>query len=203
MTVDGPRDWVDEHTRIDPDQLAELRRQLSQRADAAGDLDVAYRMLSTPVGMLLVAATEVGVVRVAYECEGFDSVLAALAAQVSARMLRGAARLDAPIRQLEEYFAGRRQHFDLPLDHRLSGGFRQQVQRALPRISYGERMSYKQVAELVGNPQAVRAVGTACATNPLPVVIPCHRVVRSDGTLGGYLGTASAKRVLLDLEAGA
>jgi methylated-DNA-[protein]-cysteine S-methyltransferase len=108
--------------------------------------------------------------------------------------------LDEAARQVEEYFAGTRHRFDLPLDYRLSGGFRRTVQQLLPSIEYGHTLSYKQVAELVGNPKAVRAVGTACATNPLPVVVPCHRVLRTDGALGGYIGGLDAKTTLLALE---
>ena len=104
------------------------------------------------------------------------------------------------MREIEEYFAGNRRGFDLPLDFALSSGFRQVVQRHLSDIAYGHTESYKDVAEIVGNPRAVRAVGTACATNPLPVVVPCHRVLRTDGTLGGYVGGAEAKAILLNLE---
>lgn len=106
-------------------------------------------------------------------------------------------------RELDQYFSGARRTFDLPLDLSLSHGFRQLVQRHLPEIAYGRTLSYGEVARLVGNPKAVRAVGTACATNPLPVVVPCHRVLRADGTLGGYAGGAAAKSVLLDLESAA
>jgi methylated-DNA-[protein]-cysteine S-methyltransferase len=119
---------------------------------------------------------------------------------VSARILRSPRRLDAAATELDEYFSGRRRSFDLPLDLSLSSGFRRLVQHHLPEIAYGRTESYKQVAELVGNPKAVRAVGTACATNPLPVVVPCHRVLRSDGALGGYIGGLDAKRTLLELE---
>ena len=111
------------------------------------------------------------------------------------------ARLDSAARELEEYFAGRRRGFDLPLDWRLSAGFRRTILTRLAEIGYGHTASYAAVAQLAGNPKAVRAVGTACATNPIPVVVPCHRVVRSDGTMGGYLGGADAKRALLTLEA--
>jgi methylated-DNA-[protein]-cysteine S-methyltransferase len=103
-------------------------------------------------------------------------------------------------RELDEYFAGRRHTFEIALDWRLSKGFRSTVLHALPGIGYGETASYAAVAQLTGSPQAVRAVGSACATNPLPVVVPCHRVVRSDGAMGGYLGGVEAKRTLLDLE---
>ena len=119
---------------------------------------------------------------------------------MSPRIVAAPGPLDAVATQLEEYFAGTRHAFDLPLDHALSSGFRQEVQCFLPHIGYGRTLTYKEVAAQVGNPTAVRAVGTACATNPLPVVVPCHRVLRSDGGLGGYLGGLEAKTTLLDLE---
>lgn len=181
-------------------ELAELRERLALAADDRGLLDIAYREIDTPVGPLLLAATEKGLVRVAFALEGFDEVLESLAQRVSSRILLAPARLDEVARELDEYFAGRRREFDVPLDYAMSSGFRQIVQRYLPRIGYGQTQSYKEVAELVGNPKAVRAVGTACATNPLPVVVPCHRVLRTDGSLGGYLGGLEAKTILLDLE---
>lgn len=183
--------------------LAALRARLEARADGEGLLDVAYRTIDTPVGTLLLAATPKGLVRVAYEREGFDAVLETLAARISPRVLRAPARLDAVAGELDEYFAGGRRAFDVPMDHALSSGFRALVQRRLPDIAYGRTLSYGEVAELVGNPKAVRAVGTACATNPLPVVVPCHRVLRADGSLGGYVGGAEAKRTLLSLEVAA
>ena len=164
-------------------------------------MDVAYRIVGSPVGPLLLAATEQGLVRVAYAREDHDAVLQALADKVSPRILEVPARLDSAARELDEYFAGRRRAFDLPLDWRLSAGFRRAVLTRLPEIGYGHTASYAAVAQLAGNPKAVRAVGTACATNPMPVVVPCHRVVRSDGSMGGYLGGADAKRTLLTLEA--
>ena len=111
--------------------------------------------------------------------------------------------LDIAARELDEYFARTRRSFDLPLDWRLAAGFRAAVLHHLPEIGYGQTASYAAVAALAGSPKAVRAVGTACAKNPLPVVVPCHRVVRSDGAMGGYLGGPEAKRLLLDLEAAA
>ncbi|MFW5417916.1 methylated-DNA--[protein]-cysteine S-methyltransferase [Nocardiopsis sp. CNT-189] len=185
---------------VSGDDLARLHTALAARAADEGVLDVAYRTLDTPVGPLLLAATARGLVRVAFEREGFDTVLEALAAKVSPRVLEAPARLDPAAAELEEYFAGRRHGFDVPLDHALSSGFRRIVQRCLPQIGYGRTRSYKEVAELVGNPKAVRAVGTACATNPLPVVVPCHRVLRTDGGLGGYIGGLEAKTTLLALE---
>ena len=180
--------------------LAGLRARLVQQADDAGLVEVAYRTLDTPVGPLLLAATAQGLVRVAFEREGFDAVLAALATRVSPRVLEAPRRLDEAAAELEEYFTGARRRFDLPLDRALSTGFREKVQRVLPRIDYGSTRSYKEIAELVGSPRAVRAVGTACATNPLPIVVPCHRVLRTDGALGGYVGGLDAKTALLTLE---
>jgi methylated-DNA-[protein]-cysteine S-methyltransferase len=184
-----------------PVKLAELKAKLAVAAERDGILDVAYRVVATPVGDLLVAATERGLVRVAYASENHDAVLQALAERISPRILSAPARLDPVARELEEYFAGRRRSFDLALDWRLSAGFRAAVLQHLPEIGYGHTASYAAVARLAGNPKAVRAVGTACATNPMPVVVPCHRVVRSDGSIGGYLGGADAKQTLLTLEA--
>lgn len=187
----------------DADVLARLRARLAASADADGLLDIAYTVVDSPVGGLLLAATDRGLVRVAYAREDHDAVLETLAQKVGPRVLRAPRRLDAAARELDEYFAGNRTAFDLPLDHALSHGFRQLVQSRLPDIGYGTTLSYKQVAELVGSPAAVRAVGTACATNPLPVVVPCHRVVKSDGGIGQYVGGVEAKAALLELESAA
>ena len=190
-------------TEPTPDAMAALHARLAAAAERDGILDVAYRVLDTPVGQLLLAATEHGLVRVAYASEGHDAVLQALADKISPRILESPGRLDAIAGQLDEYFAGTRQVFDAPLDWRLSTGFRSTVLHHLHDIGYGHTASYSAVAQLAGNPKAVRAVGSACATNPLPVVVPCHRVVRSDGTMGGYIGGPDAKRTLLILEAAA
>lgn len=181
--------------------LSRLRRRLAADAQAAGLLDVAYRTLDTPVGTLLLAATPVGLVRVAYPNENHDTVLATLAERISPRVLAAPARLDTAAREIDEYFTGARTQFDLPLDLRLTVGFRRQVIEHLSDIGYGHRESYADVAAAVGNPRAVRAVGSACAHNPLPLVIPCHRVVRSDGSIGQYVGGVTAKTTLLTLEA--
>lgn len=185
----------------DPAALSRLRDTLVGDAAAEGILDLAYRTLDTPVGTLLLAATEQGLVRVAFDIEDHDLVLVSLAEKVSPRILLSPGRLDAPARQLDEYFAGGRRAFDLPLDFRLSSGFRRNVLAHLPDIAYGHTESYAQVALAAGSPRAVRAVGTACARNPIPVVVPCHRVVRSDGSFGGYRGGAAAKELLLNMEA--
>ncbi len=186
-----------------PDHLRRLHDRLAAAAQAEGVLDVAYRTVDSPVGSLLLAATDLGLVRVAYDIEDHETVLQALADQISPRVLSSAARLDEVVRELDEYFEGRRRTFDVTLDWRLSKGFRSTVLHALPGIGYGHTASYADVAQLAGNPKAVRAVGSACATNPLPVVVPCHRVVRSDGAMGGYLGGVEAKRTLLGLESAA
>ena len=184
-------------------ELSALRARLAERAARDGLLDVAYRTLDTPVGSLLLAATEAGLVKVAYPSQGHDAVLTALATSISPRVLAAPRRLDAVARELDEYFAGRRRQFDVALDLRLAAGFRRAVLDQLRVIGYGRTESYATVAAAAGSPRAVRAVGTACATNPLPVVVPCHRVGRSDGKAGEYVGGAEVKRQLLTLEAGA
>ena len=170
--------------------------------DAADDelLDVAYRTVDSPVGTLLLAATTVGLVESPTISKTTTRSWPRLPGSVSPRVLRAPARLDAAARQLDEYFAKRRTAFEAPVDLRLAEGFRRSVIEHLRDIGYGHRESYAAVAAAVGNPRAVRAVGTACAHNPLPVVIPCDRVVRSDGSTGQYVGGAVAKSTLLALE---
>ena len=205
----APETWADDGDllaalpEVDEEAQRRLHARLVAAANEAGILDVAYRTIDAPVGTLLLAATDKGLVRVAYACEDHDMVLEQLAHRVSPRMLRAPARLDVAAREIEEYFAGRRNVFDLALDFQLSRGFRRAVLAHLTEIGYGKTASYAAVAAAAGNPKAVRAVGSACATNPLPVVVPCHRVVRSDGTVGQYAGGAEAKRALLRLEGAA
>ena len=177
------------------------RARLAAAAEDAGLLDVAYRTVDSPIGALLLAATPQGVVRIAFDGEGHDAVLAVLAERVSPRILRSPGRLDDAARQLDEYFAGRRRRFDVPVDLRLARGFRRAVLDHLCSIAYGATESYATVAAASGSPAAVRAVGSACATNPVPLVVPCHRVVRSDGTIGQYLGGTDVKQALLTMEA--
>lgn len=186
--------------RTEADTLEKLRGRLVEEAQAEGLVDVAYRTVDSPIGSLLLAATEQGLVRLAFANEDHDVVLESLASTVSPRILRTPARLDTAARELDQYFQGRRWRFDLPLDFRLSRGFRLSVLEHLIDIGFGATESYTEVAAAVGNPKAVRAAGTACATNPLPVIVPCHRVVRSDGSFGNYLGGVEAKRYLLDFE---
>ena len=183
--------------------LDALRARLTERAEDEALLDVAYRIVDSPIGPLLVAASPVGLVRIAFELEGHDAVLDQLAGRISPRIMRMPARTDDVARQLDEYFAGQRHEFDLPLDLQLVSGFRRTVISHLPDIAYGSTASYKAVAAMAGNPTAVRAVGSACSHNPVPVVVPCHRVVRSDGSIGNYLGGVDTKATLIALESAA
>jgi methylated-DNA-[protein]-cysteine S-methyltransferase len=182
--------------------LSRVHERLGRDAEREGLLDVAYRTVESPFGSLLLAATPRGLVRVAFALEDHDRVLERLAAEVSPRVLRAPRRLDDAARQLGEYFALRRRAFALPIDLRLAHGFRREVLAHLREIGYGATASYAGVAVSTGRPAAVRAVGTACAKNPLPLVVPCHRVVRSDGSIGEYLGGTAVKRALLAMERG-
>lgn len=190
-----------QHFPIDQDHLKRLHARLERDAQAGDLLDIAYRTVDSAVGSLLLAATPLGLLRVAFASEGHDNVLQNLSARVSPRVLEAPTRLDPVARQLEEFFTGRRQSFDVALDWSLSHGFRRTVLEHLNTdIGYGTTTSYATLARLSGSPKAVRAVGTACATNPIPIVVPCHRVIRSDGAVGAYRGGPAAKRALLDLE---
>jgi methylated-DNA-[protein]-cysteine S-methyltransferase len=176
-------------------------RKLAERAAADGLLDVAYAAVDSPLGPLVVATTPRGLVRVAYAGrESQDEVLEDLAARVSPRVLEAPARVDEPRRELDEYFAGRRTKFDLPIDWSSLHGFTLKVLRETARIDFGELRSYAEVASAAGSPRAVRAAGNALGANPMPVVVPCHRVVRTGGALGGYTGGLERKEFLLRLE---
>jgi methylated-DNA-[protein]-cysteine S-methyltransferase len=176
-------------------------RELAERAAADGLLDVAYASVDSPLGPLVVAATPRGLVRVAYTEPGSeDDVLEDLAARVSPRMLEAPERLDEPRRELDEYFGGHRKEFDLAIDWSILRGFTLKVLRETARIDFGELRSYAEVATAAGSPRAVRAAGNALGANPMPVVVPCHRVVRTGGALGGYTGGLERKEFLLHLE---
>jgi len=175
--------------------------ELSERAEAEGLLDVAYTSVDSPLGPLVVAATPKGLVRVSYtDFRGEDEVLEELAARVSPRVLEAPARLDPVRRELDEYFEGRRQAFDVPIDWSYLAGFTREVLRATARIGFGDVSSYAGVAAEAGSPRAVRAAGNALGANPMPVVVPCHRVLRTGGKLGGYTGGLERKEFLLRLE---
>jgi methylated-DNA-[protein]-cysteine S-methyltransferase len=184
------------------DPSADLAAALA-RAEAEDLVDVAYATTDSPIGALLVAATPVGLVRLGFQTEDQDHILEDLAERVSPRVLESPARLDETRRELDEYFEGRRDHFEIPLDWQLSRGFRKTVlERLHADVAYGRTVSYLELATMVGNPKASRAVGTAMATNPIPIVVPCHRVLRTGGNLGGYGGGLPVKVKLLELESG-
>src|SRR5438067_1300846 len=178
-------------------------RLIDRLVDGAGRrglLDVAVAPTDTPIGQLLLAATDQGLVRVAFEGEDFDRVMEQLAERVSPRVLEASKRLDPVRRQLDEYFNGRRTAFDVAVDMQLAHGFRRKALGVVADIPYGSTKSYKEIAAGAGSPTAVRAAGSACATNPVPIVVPCHRVLRTGGGLGGYGGGLDRKETLLRLE---
>jgi methylated-DNA-[protein]-cysteine S-methyltransferase len=180
-----------------------VTKRFLERAEAKGLVDVAVTTMDSPVGTLLLMATPKGLVRIAFETENRDEVLGEVAMRISPRILEAPRRLDPVRRELDRYFAGRLQDFDVPLDWSLVGDFARRVLRRTARIPYGSVASYGNVALEIGTPRAARAVGNALGSNPIPVVVPCHRVVRSGGTIGGYGGGLQRKRWLLALEAGA
>jgi len=171
------------------------------RAQEEGLVDVAYTTMDSPIGTLTLAATPKGLVRIGFGWS--DRMVEDLAEELSPRVLEAPAQLDQVRRELDEYFAGTRTAFDLPLDWSLvHSTFRRRVLEHTNRIPYGQTLSYQDVAGLAGNPQATRAAGTALGSNPIPLVVPCHRVLRTGGALGGYGGGLAIKRQLLDLESG-
>jgi methylated-DNA-[protein]-cysteine S-methyltransferase len=177
-----------------------LAAELTRRAESEGLLDVAYAEIDSPVGPLLAAATPKGLVRITFPVESHETVLEQLAARISPRVLESPTRLDEARRELDRYFEGKLTEFDLPLDWQLSHGFYRKVLRATARIPYGQTRSYGEMARRAGSPRAVRATGTALGSNPLPIIVPCHRVLRSGGALGGYGGGLETKVALLELE---
>jgi methylated-DNA-[protein]-cysteine S-methyltransferase len=179
---------------------ASAAERLSERIAAEGLADVSYASLDSPFGKLTVAATERGLVRLAFPEEDRDAVLERLASRISPRIVEAPGPLDSIRRELDEYFAGSRQQFELPLDWTLVGPFARRVLRAAGEIPYGSVLSYTQVAAEAGSPRGSRAAGNALGSNPIPIVVPCHRVLRSGGALGGYAGGLERKRWLLELE---
>jgi methylated-DNA-[protein]-cysteine S-methyltransferase len=177
-----------------------LAKEFLRRADREGLLDVAYTEIDSPVGKLLLATTRRGLVKVSFPVQPLDEVLERLANAISPRVLESPAQLDDARRELDRYFEGRLHEFDLPLDWQLTHGFYRKVLRATARIPYGQTRSYTDMAKRAGSPRAVRATGSALGSNPLPIIVPCHRVLRSGGALGGYGGGIEMKQSLLELE---
>ncbi len=183
-----------------PFDLERLRSTIARRAANAGLLDVAYATHDSPLGPLTVIVTPRGLLRLSYPGEPVDAQLDDVAARVSPRVLAAAERTDDVRRQLDEYFSGSRQAFDLPIDWRLVRGFAGGVLRATARIPFGAVSTYRDIAARAGSPNAYRAAGNALGSNPVPIVVPCHRVLHAGGGLGGYTGGLDRKRYLLRLE---
>lgn len=181
-------------------ELERFSRALSQRAADAGLLDVAYGSLDSPLGRLTVMVTPRGLVRLSYPGEGVNDQLDEVATRISPRILRAPQRTDAVRRQLDEYFSGRRRTFDVAIDWRLVRGFAGAVLQATARIPFGSVSTYRDVATEAGSANAYRAAGNALGSNPVPIVVPCHRVLHAGGGLGGYTGGLDRKRYLLRLE---
>jgi methylated-DNA-[protein]-cysteine S-methyltransferase len=182
------------------DAAGAAARRLASEAGEAGLLDVAFGEVDSPLGTLLVAATPVGLVRLAYPDEGRDAVLQDLAGKVSPRLLEAPDRLDDVRRRLDDYFEGRTREFGIDVDYALTKGFVRRVLRAASRVPYGELTTYRVMARRAGSPNAYRAAGNALGSNPIPIVVPCHRVVHATGGLGGYTGGLERKEFLLHLE---
>jgi methylated-DNA-[protein]-cysteine S-methyltransferase len=205
MNKRAHKDMLERQLRENADgveDVAALSDRLARRAAADGLMDVAYATADTPVGDVLVASTPRGLVRIAFRTERTDEVLSELSRDVSPRVLESPRELDAVRRELDEYFEGQRETFDLPLDWQLSHGFRRHALEALTGIPYGGTITYSELAKRAGSPRAHRAAGSACGSNPIPIVVPCHRVVRTGGALGGYGGGIEVKEFLLELEGG-
>jgi methylated-DNA-[protein]-cysteine S-methyltransferase len=177
----------------------DLDRRFRERAAAEGLLDVAYDLVDTPLGDLLVAVTDRGVCRIAFEPE-LDRDLEPLARDFGLRVLRAPTAVDESRRELNEYFEGSRTRFELPLDLRVAAEFRLRVMNELARVPYGSVTTYGALAAKAGRPAAARAVGTIMNRNPVPIVLPCHRVVGASGSLVGYGGGLERKEQLLRLE---
>ena len=174
--------------------------RLMRRADKEGLVDVAYGTMDSPIGALLVATTDKGLVRVSFPTETEGIVLEELARRISPRVLKAPRRVATAVRELDQYFAGRRRTFDVPLDWSLVRPYARKVLRATSRIPFGKVSTYREVAGKAGNPAASRAAGNALGSNPIPIVVPCHRVLRTGGGLGGYGGGLDVKELLLKLE---
>lgn len=177
-----------------------LRAELARRAGDEGLLDVAYGTYESPLGNLTLMVTPRGLIRLSYPGERIEDQLQEVADRISPRILEAPERTDAVRRQLDDYFVGRRQAFDVPIDWRLVRGFAGDVLRATARIPFGDVSSYREIAAAAGSPNAYRAAGNALGSNPVPIVVPCHRVLHAGGGLGGYTGGLERKRYLLELE---
>jgi methylated-DNA-[protein]-cysteine S-methyltransferase len=182
------------------DRLAAVNAAVLDRAESEGLLDVAYAEVDSPYGELFLAATEKGVVALGLPNREPETLLERIAERVSPRILEAPARLDGPRRELDAYFEGKLHDFSTPVDWSLTRGFSDRALHIVAGIPYGKTLSYTEVAERAGNRKASRAAGTACATNPIPLIVPCHRVLPASGIPGNYGGGPEMKRSLLELE---
>jgi methylated-DNA-[protein]-cysteine S-methyltransferase len=201
MTPKDPLLEMIDHAGVDTAATAAAAARFARRADEEGLVDVAYSMVDSPLGPLLAATTSRGLVRLAYDDHNDrEVVLEHLADSISPRVIEAPARLDELRRELEQYFEGGRRRFEIAVDWELVHGFTRRVLQATAAIAYGDLRSYRDVATVAGNEKAVRAAGNALGHNPIPIVVPCHRVVRTGGALGGYTGGVEKKRELLTIE---
>ena len=187
---------------LEESMVAALNAEVLARGDATGLVDAAYTLMPSPMGELVVVVTDRGLLRIGFDTEELSAVLTEVAEAVGPVVVEDSGMTRTVVAELGEYFAGERRSFDIALDLRLTRGFRAEVQQALADIPFGSTMSYAEMAAHLGNPKAVRAVGTACAKNPIPLILPCHRIVRSDGSFGNYRGGHDRKQWVLDFEAG-
>jgi methylated-DNA-[protein]-cysteine S-methyltransferase len=196
------RDPIEAELAIPEPRAAAAARRFADHAAAERQADLFYGTLESPLGELLLVATQRGLIVLHYGHQDTDAVLERLAAQHSPRIVESAVALERWRRELDEYFEGARRQFDAPLDWRELSGFRRRVLRATAAIPYGEAKSYKEIASAAGSPAAARAAGNALGSNPLAIVVPCHRVRHAGGGLGGYTGGLERKRLLLAIESG-
>jgi methylated-DNA-[protein]-cysteine S-methyltransferase len=207
MSKDKDITKIEDRLRADETELPtdwnRLRGEFAEMAATDGLIDISYEVHDSPFGPLVVGATDAGIVRIGLSAESEEEVIEDLARRVSVRILKtGRPEINSAREQLDEYFDGGLKRFKLKLDWQLARGFRRDVLAATNRIPYGKTSSYRDVATKAGSPKAVRAAGSALATNPLPIIVPCHRVLRSDGHIGAYLGGTSMKESLLQMESG-
>jgi methylated-DNA-[protein]-cysteine S-methyltransferase len=189
--------------RASAQEWAAARAGFVARAASEDLVDIAFEDHETPLGRIRINATDTGILRIILPIENTEEVLEDLARNVSGRILGvSTPAITTTRRELDEYFEGRRRRFEVPLDWTLATPFRRDVLHATALIPYGETSSYRQVAIAAGRPKAVRAAGSALSHNPLPIIVPCHRVLRTDGGIGQYLGGVAAKTQLLTLEGG-
>ena len=182
------------------ERAANAERLVRDAAVAGGLVDVALGEVDSPIGHLTVAVTHRGLARVVFESEDRDHAIEEMSRRLSPRVLEAPALTDEVRRELEDYFAGRLHRFDLRLDRRLMTPFAREVLGATARVGYGRLATYGEVAGRIGKPKAARAVGAALGSNPIPIVVPCHRVVGAGGALTGYAGGLARKEALLRLE---